>query len=454
MRALFYPAGLILLLIATGLGYYLGKHSAVDPAHTANYSSGATSSASPRKILYYRNPMGLADTSPVPKLDSMGMDYLPVYADELPRSDIISIDSHKIQTLGVQTETVKQQLMGREIRALGTLEIDATTLNDISPRFAGWISELRANSEGQRIAKGEILFNATIANLYSAEIAYKQAVKRTVEVATASADVQRQAELQMLAAMERLEEIGVPLDEMERLQRGGEAASQISYRSPSSGIVLEKNAVQGASFTAGASLYRVADLTKLWLTIQLPEQELGQIKRGDPLRVAIVAEPGKYRTTKVDFIYPELTENTRSLQVRALLDNADYTLKPGQSAEVWLQTKARKALVIPSSALLDSGQKQWVLVALSPGVYQPRPIKTGERNLDWIEISEGLSEGEQVVSRANFLIDSESRLQAALANFTQAAEARTAPTEHQHQHHHTESTSSQDAKDAHSSMEH
>lgn len=448
MRPPFYLAGFALLLVTATVGFYLGRHS--NTATPDKDSHTADSQRATPKILYYRNPMGLADTSPTPKLDSMGMDYLPVYENELPQSDAVLIDNHKIQTLGVQTQAVEYQLIGREIRALGTLAINESTLSDISPRFAGWITDLQVSTQGQAIAKGEILFNAIIPNLYYAELAYKQAVKRTLELATAAADVQRQAELQMLASMERLEEMGVPLDEMERLQRGGEPSPRLHYRSPSSGIVLEKNAVEGARFEAGDRLYQVADLSKLWLKIQLPEQELGKIKRGDPLRLEILAEAGNYRTAKVDFIYPSLDANNRSIQLRASLDNADYTLKPGQSAEIWLASKPRKALVIPSHALLDSGQKQWVLVALNAGIYQPRQVQTGERNQDQIEITEGLSEGEQVVTHASFLIDSESRLQAALAGFQQAkqpspanaAEQPNPATATEHKHH------------SHSGMEH
>lgn len=460
MKPVFCLAALAVALLTTGFGYYLGRHSSaviesavMESAVIASAdTAAATTASSARKILYYRNPMGLADTSPVPKLDSMGMDYLPVYENELQQTDTLVIDSHKIQTLGVQTQAVAQQLIGRDIRALGTLAINESALSDITPRFAGWITDLQVSTEGQKIAKGEILFNATIPNLYYAEVAYKQAVKRTLEVATAAPELQRQAELQMLAAMERLDEIGAPLDEIERLQRGGDPSPQIPYRSPASGVVLEKTAVQGAGFAAGDRLYRVADLGKLWLKIQLPEQQLGQIKRGDPVRVEILAEAGKYRSTQVDFIYPTLDESTRSLQLRAVLDNADYALKPGQSAEVWLQAKPHKALAIPSSALLDSGQQQWVLLALSPGVYQPRQVQLGERNQAWIEVVAGLSEGEQVVTHATFLIDSESRLQAALAKFTQADPASSEKTTEQHKA--ATPHNQQQPVDAHSGMEH
>jgi len=445
MKPLFGVAGLMFVLLATGAGYYAGKHLASQHPLQSTVTHSDKTDATP-KILYYRNPMGLADTSPIPKLDSMGMDYLPVYENEISQSsDVVRIDSHKIQTLGVQTQAVKQQIMGRDIRALGTLEIDQSKLSDISPRFEGWVTDLLVHSEGQRVAKGEILFSVIIPNLYYAEFAYKQAVKKTLDVATAAPDVQKQAELQAVAAMERLDELGVPLDEMERLQRGGEPFSQISYRSPASGVVLEKNVVQGARFVAGDRLYQVADLSKLWLTIQLPEQELSNIKTGDSLRVELLSEPGKFRKTKVDFVYPNLDANNRTIKLRATLDNADYALKAGQSAEVWIQSQPHKALAIPTNTLLDSGHQQWVLVALSEGVYQPRIIEVGERNLDWIEVSSGLNEDEKVVTNANFLIDSESRLQAALANFNQSSSTDKNTIKQSENSHATEHNHSTDA---------
>jgi len=353
------------------------------------------------------------------------MDYLPVYQNEVTANanDVVKIDSHKIQMLGVQTQVVTRQSLGHEIRALGTLEIDESSLVDISPRFAGWVNNLMVNSTGEQVNKGEILFTVTIPTLYYAEFAYKQAVKKSVEVAAAAPDVQRQAELQLVSAMERLEEIGVPQEEMERLQRGGEPFAQISHRSPSSGVVLQKNIVQGARIEAGDRLYQLADLSKLWLSVQLPETELAGLKVGDSLEVQLLAERGKYRKTKVDFIYPSLDNDNRNFKFRALIDNPNHTLKPGQSAEVWVQAQARKALAIPVNALLDSGREQWVLVAASPGIYQPRKVQVGERNLDWIEIISGVEDGEQVVTNANFLIDSESRLQSALTNFEQSSAA-------------------------------
>lgn len=445
MKPLFWLAGALLVLMGAGFGYYSGISSANHPQTAKNAEQAAE-----RKVLYYRNPMGLADTSPTPKQDSMGMDYLPVYENELPANDIVRIDSHKIQTLGVQTQAVKPQVLGREIRALANLEIDEARVFDISPRFEGWVTRLLVNAQGQEVNKGEILFDVIIPNLYYAEFAYKQAVKKTLDVATAGADLQRQAELQVVSAMERLDEMGIPLEEMERLQRGGEPFSQIPYRSPAAGVVMLKNIVQGTRFAAGDQLYQLADLSKLWLTIALPEQELGRIKVGDTLQVGFIAEPGKTRKAKVDFVYPTLDQSNRTFKLRALLDNADRKLKPGQSGEAWLQSQPRKTLAIPTNALLDSGREQWVLVALGEGVFQPRQIQVGERNLDWIEVASGLSEGEQVVTQANFLIDSESRLQAALANFKPAtATPAPVPTENQNNtedHHHS--------MDSHSGMEH
>ena len=424
MKPLYWVTGLGLTLLSSVFGYYVGKHSLsvhADRAIDTHASKDTKTSESNKKnhILYYRNPMGLSDTSPTPKQDSMGMDYIPVYGNEISSDDLVWIDSRKTQILGVQTQAAKRQLIGREMRALGNIQIDESRLVNISPRFNGWVTNLVANTSGKYINKGEILFDAIIPNLFYAELAYRQAVTKTIETAMASPEVRLQAGLQLNRAMERLEEMGVLNEEMERLQRGGEPFFQIPYRSPSNGIILEKDIIQGSRFSAGDRLYQLADLSKLWLIVQLPEQQLNQLKVGDSLRTELIAEPGKFRKTKIDFIYPSLDPVNRSIKVRATLDNTDYTLKPGQSAEVWLETQAHKALVIPANALLDSGLQQWVLVSFSKGLYQPRKVKAGERNLNWIEITEGLSEGEEVVINATFLIDSESRLQSALTNFGQ-----------------------------------
>jgi membrane fusion protein, copper/silver efflux system len=416
MKAVYWSTGLALVLCSAGMGYFWGTKNTGNDATLAT-----TSDSSANKILYYRNPMGLPDTSPTPKQDSMGMDYLPVYEHDAANkstndSDLVQVGSRKVQLLGVQTHTVKEQTIGREIRALGTVQIDETRAAIISPNFKGTITKLLVNTTGQKVQQGEILFEARVPGLFLAELTYRQAVKRVVNTATASSEVKRAANIDMGTAMEELDELGITHDEMQRLQQGGDPFHQLYFRSPVSGVVMQKNIVEGSRFLAGRELYQVADLSNLWLMIQLPEQELAHIKVGDEVRATFIATPDKIHTSTVEFIYPALNENNRSIQLRASVDNSNGQLKPGQTAEVWLRTKQRKALTIPPNALMDSGHKQWILLAKGDGAFQPHKVTVGERHLDWVEIS-GLCVDDEVVTNANFLIDSESSLQAALANF-------------------------------------
>ncbi len=456
MKVVYWSTGLVLILCSAALGYYWGTKS------TGGNTATTATESSTKKILYYRNPMGLPDTSPTPKQDSMGMDYIPVYENDTITAseddgDWVRIDSRKIQLLGVQTHRVKEQTIGRDIRALGNLQIDETRVATISTNFNGAVTKLIANTTGQPVARGEILFEARVPGMFLAELKYRQAVKRVVDTATATDDVKRAANIEMSTAMEQMEELGITQEEMQRLQQGGEPFHQMNFRSPAAGVVMQKNIVEGSRFLAGEPLYQVADLSNLWLVMQLPEQELAHISIGDEVRATFIATPDRTHLTTVAFIYPAIDENNRSIKLRASVDNSKGQLKPGQTAEAWLQTKKRKALVIPPNALLDSGHKQWVLLAKSEGVYQPHAVRVGERHLDWIEVT-GLCEGDEVVTNANFLIDSESRLQAALANFeantetSQKSKETTSPTSaEQHDHsHHDHSTHGNSHKD----MEH
>jgi len=408
MKAVYGSIGLAIVLCSTGLGYYWGS--------STHPSTSAANTSSQGKILYYRNPMGLADTSPTPKQDSMGMDYIPVYENELDSSNLVHIDNRKVQLLGVQTHKVQEQSISRDIRALGNLEIDETRISNISPMFDGSIVRLFANSTGKVVERGEILFEVMVPDMFLAELRYRKAVAQVIKTATASKQVQLGANTEMSYALEALEELGIPHDEIERLKRGGEPFQQFNYRSPAGGTIIQKNVVEGSRFLAGKLLYQVVDLTNLWLTFEVPEHELPHIKVGDELEARFIANGDKAYTAKVDFIYPVINKDNRSVKLRALIDNTNGNLKPGQTAEVWLHSNKRKALVIPTNALLDSGNEQWVLLAKSEGIYQPHPVTVGERQLDWVEVT-GLCEDDQVVTNANFLIDSESRLQAALANF-------------------------------------
>jgi len=392
--------GMLALLGVAAGAYWLGTRApASSPAPQAAKAE--------RKVLYYRNPMGLPDTSPVPKKDAMGMDYVPVYEGEpkVGEANQIVIDSNRVQQLGVQSEAAARRELGSSLRLHARIETDEQRLYVLSPKFAGWIEKLYVNSSGQSVRKGEPLFE-----VYSQELV---STLRELELARQGLAALKDGDA-AAQSMQRLVEAGEA-----RLRNWGITAApqddgRITYHAPANGIVLEKNAVQGMRFMPGETLFRIADLSMLWAIAEVPEQDIAAIRPGNRAEIRVDALPGRTFAGKVEFIYPTLNAMTRTVPVRIVLRNPDGALKPGMYAEARIAIgNASKVLTVPTSAVIDSGTRQTVLVRLDAGRFAPRTVTLGRRSDDYVEVLAGLSEGEQVVTRANFLLDSESNLKAA-----------------------------------------
>lgn len=369
------------------------------------YADEAPDASGPRKVIYYRNPMGLPDTSPVPKKDPMGMDYVPVYADEAAAasSGTVTVSADKVQLLGVRTEPSVRRPVGRAVRAVGTVAVDERGEFVVAPKFAGWIEVLKADTTGKAVKRGDVLMEVYSPDLTAAEQELLSARRTRADLGD--------------AALYRLRNLDVPEDEIDRLVKTGQALRTLPYRAPVDGIVLEKTAVRGMRFGAGDTLFRIADLSKVWVIAEVFEQDLGNIKLGQTARMAFNAMPGRSFEGTVSFVYPTLMAESRTAKVRIEMTNPDNVLKPNLYATVEIDTAAAMALAVPDSAVLDTGNRRIVLVEVGDGRYSPRAVKTGARGDGWIAIEDGLAEGERVVVRANFLIDSESNLKAALAAF-------------------------------------
>jgi len=385
--------------------------------------TGATQAhAAGRKILYYRNPMGLPDTSSVPKKDNMGMDYLPVYADEAqaqsgtPGTVRLSLD--RVQRLGVRTIAVERKALIQAIRLTGTVAADESKQSIVSLKFVGSISELYVAVTGERVAAGTALFAAHSPFLLrqEAELAIALRAGETMrDMGGVNAQTNRSA---TAIARERLRLYEVPEREIDRLIRTREPSGHVTWYALRDGTILEKAAVLGMHFEEGQMLYRLADLSTIWVVADVPEALLGNIQYGLAADIALNAYPGRAFKGVVTFIYPEIAMATRTAKIRIELANADGALKPGMFAAVNLSTEpGEPALVIPESALIDSGAKQVVLVARGGGTFEPRAVTVGRRGSGDVEIVSGLKDGEQVVTSANFLIDAESNLRAALQGF-------------------------------------
>ena len=363
-----------------------------------------TPTAGSRRVLFYRAPMS-ADTSPVPKKDQMGMDYVPVYADEGAADGTVTISAERVQVLGVRTEAARTKELAIPIRAVGTIAADERRLAVVAPRFEGWIQELIANTTGQSVRRGEPLFTFYSPEAAAAEREYL--VARQVSGALAQ------------AATAKLRNLGLPPDRIAQLGRGGKAADVLAYPAPIDGIVMDKAVLAGQRFAAGETLYRIADLSNVWVLADVFEQDLASVRIGEPATVQLTAYPGRSFAGAVSFVYPTLNPTTRTAKLRIELANPDLLLKPDMYATVVINVGAagKQVLTVPESALLDDGTRHIVLVERGSGRYQPRVVTPGRRGNGDVEITSGLAAAERVVVAANFLIDSESNLRSAVQSF-------------------------------------
>lgn len=380
----------------------------------------ATPSADKGRILYYRNPMGLPDTSPVPKKDSMSMDYIPVYENEVAEVGIVRVSPGKLQMLGVRTAPVEMhKTLVRSVRATGSVQLDERTLAVVTTKIGGWIESLQVSAVGDDIRRGDPLLQIYSPELVAAEEEYLVASRLT----TSHGDGARgSAEALTAAAAQRLRAFGVPENEIARLRQTGKASRAITVRAPINGIVVEKPAVQGMRVESDSVLYRLADLTTVWLVAQVQERDLGEIQKRQRVRASFVAFPERTFEGVVDFVYPTLSAETRTARVRLLMPNPDLMLRENMYATIEIEAPVTlgksRMLIVPDSAIIDSGAHQIVLIDRGEGRFEPRAVRLGARGDGNREVLEGLKEGQRVVVGANFLIDSESNLRAALQSFT------------------------------------
>jgi Cu(I)/Ag(I) efflux system membrane fusion protein len=375
--------------------------------------------ASKGKILYYRNPMGLPDTSPTPKKDPMGMDYIPIYEGEDDGSTVkVSLD--KVQRLGVRTEPAALRELHRTVRAVGTIQVDERRQAVVTTKFEGFIEKLHVNATGQVVRGGEPLLDFYAPELVAAQQEYLLAWHSLHDMAGASADVRSAAQQIANAALQRLRNWDISDDQVKHLQRSGTFTRTLSLRSPADGVVLEKGAVEGMRFAPGDALYRIADLSTVWLIADVFEQDLAAVREGQPAKLTVAAYPGTEFTGKVAFIYPTVARETRTAKVRVEVPNPDGRLKIDMygNVELTAPVTAGTVVAVPDSAVLNSGARQAVLVDRGEGRFEPREVKLGAQADGFTEIRSGLKAGEPVVVAANFLIDAESNLRAALRSFT------------------------------------
>ena len=309
----------------------------------------------------------------------------------------------------------------RQVRAAGRIEIDERRIHAVAPRFEGWVERLHVNATGQPVAKGQPLFEVYSPELVSAQREYIVAAKGVATLDAAPAEAQAAMRQLAEASLARLRNWDISDEQIKALAAGGEAKRTLTYRSPVGGVVLEKKALAGMRFAPGDTLFQIADVSSVWVLADVFEGDIGAVRVGQKAGVVINAYPGKRFEGRVEYVYPTLSAATRTVPVRIELANPGGLLKPAMYASVELAIGAQgKVVTVPLSAVIDSGTRQVVLVQKGEGRFEPREVKLGSRNDDVVEVREGVKEGEQVVVAANFLIDAESNLKAALGGFGSA----------------------------------
>jgi len=353
--------------------------------------------------------MLLGEISQTPRKDSMGMDMVPVYEDEAADSFTISIDPVTTQNMGIRTGVVTQGPLRRAIRTVGTVDFDETALADVTTKFRGWIEKLYADATSKQVHRDEPLFEIYSPELYSAQTEYLLALEQVAK-ATSGSDALR------ASAMTKLKFFDISDEQIAELAKTKEARKTLRVNAPRDGIVVEKMAVQGQMVDAGMRLYRLADLSLVWVLSQVYEQDLAFLKLGQEAVVRLSYLPDREFRGRVTYIYPTLDEKTRTAKVRMEFHNPGFFLKPGMFATVELRAELEpSALLVPDSAVLRSGEKNTVFVALDGGKFEPRTVSLGARSENnFYQVLSGLNEGERVVTSGQFMLDSESQLREAI----------------------------------------
>ena len=375
-------------------------------------SESASVTTAKSKIKYYRNPMGLPDTSPAPKKDSMGMDYIPVYEGEDSDDGSVKVSPGKIQRTGVSSEPATSRVIRTLIRAPGTIQLDERRISVISMRAESWVQKVANVTTGSKVNKGQPLMEIYSPSMASAAAEY---------IATITSKGTSGVAVYGRGSRQRLMNLDVPDTAIAAMEKSGTVPITIDWSAPRDGIVLERNAIEGMRAQPGDVLFRIADTSVVWAMVDVAERSLGTISVGMPVTVKARSFPGREFAGKISVIYPQVNRETRTTRVRIELSNPDGALLPDMYVDANIDTgSSQPVLAVPESAVLDTGSRQAVFVEKGQGRFEPREVKLGHRGDGYVEIRQGLAEGEPVDVSANFLIDAESNLKAALKGFSDA----------------------------------
>ena len=371
--------------------------------------AGGATDGGERRVKYYKSSMLLGELSPTPRKDSMGMDMVPVYEDEAADSATIVIDPVTTQNMGIRLGVVTSGPLRRTIRTVGVIDFDETALADVTTKFRGWIEKLHADSTGKQVHRGESLFEIYSPELYSAQTEYLLALDQVARGTSGSDSLKA-------SALTKLKFFDISDEQIDELGKTKQANKTVRVNAPRDGIVVEKMAVQGQMVDAGMKLYRLADLSLVWVLAQVYEQDLAFVKLGQEAVMRVSYLRDREFRGRVTYIYPTLDEKTRTARVRMEFHNPGFFLKPAMFATVEIRAELEPStLLVPDMAVLRSGEKNTVFVALDGGKFDPRAVTLGPRSENNLyQVLSGLTEGERVVTSGQFMLDSESQLREAI----------------------------------------
>jgi len=376
--------------------------------------------AEAQQPLFYRSPMNPAVTSPVPAKDEMGMDYIPVYADSTAGDDpagTVQIDPVTVQNIGVRTARAERRTMDRIINTVGRVDYDERRLFRLHPKTEGWIEQLSVETTGERIRENTILLSIYSPQLVSTQQEYILAL-RSLETLRDSPfeDVRRGAEELVEGTLERLRLLDVPDHQIEELRKTREVKKLLHIHAPSEGFVTNIGVREGQYVTPRDQLYTIADFSRVWVYVDIYEDELPWVRVGNEAEMTVKALPGEVFRGRLTYVYPYAEGATRTVKVRMEFDNPGLLLKPDMFVNVRIKTSPREGVIaVPSEAVVRSGLRDQVFLVRAPGKFEPREVNTGMSGGGWTEIRDGLGPDDEVVVSAQFLIDSESKLREAAA---------------------------------------
>ncbi|MVF21583.1 efflux RND transporter periplasmic adaptor subunit [Methylocaldum sp. BRCS4] len=327
----------------------------------------------------------------------------------------MTISPERLQEIGVRFEIAEQRPLTRTIRTVGRVEIDERKLANVNIKIEGWIDRLYVSATGDRVKQGQILFTLYSPDLVATQQEYLLALQSVRDLGTSEfPEVAQGARSLLEVTRRRLALWDITEDHIEDLERTGAVLKTLPIHAPISGTVIERKAVAGMYVKPGEPLYTIADLTSIWILGDIYEYELPLIKVGQTADVTLSYDPKTHFEARVDFIYPTLDPQTRTAKVRFTLANPEERLKPDMYANVELNVPLGLRLAVPKDAVLETGERKIIFIHHGGGKLEWRNVTTGVRGAEWVEITEGIEPGDHVVTSANFLIDSESQLKAAV----------------------------------------